>query len=232
MINPELLATLISMGFSKNVSEKALFLTQPTSIEKAMAWIEENKKSPDFEEELRIVGLAEEGPKLSKEEAAQKARELQKQIREKRMLREKEEELERERNRIKGGKALTDAKRELDDQQRKRDVEAQIRQRKEDEMAKQKILMQLERDREERFGKKAAVVQNNSIAPTQQAKPLTTIEKIDTYNKQLRIAYPGNLFPGACNTVLKTILLYLGFYEICFMWFKRFFYRKHCENTC
>ncbi len=196
------------MGYSKNVSEKALFLTQNLSLEKALDWITENSKSPDFEEELRMLGKAEDGPKLSKEEAAQKAKDLQQKIREKRLLREKEEEQEREKNRIKGGKAMSDARRELDELQMKRDMDLKMKQKREDELAKQKILLQLERDRQERFGKKGGVQHVNN--PAKEAKILTPVEKIEGFIKQLKIAYPGSLFPGAWNTALKTILIYLG----------------------
>ena len=43
------------MNFSKNVSEKAIFLTGNHSVEKALNWIEKNSYEPDFEEELKIV---------------------------------------------------------------------------------------------------------------------------------------------------------------------------------
>lgn len=202
------------MGYSKNVSEKSLFLTQNVSIEKAIDWINENKASPDFEEELRIVGQ-QDGPKLSKEEAAQKAKELQRLIREKRLAREKEEELERERNRIKGGKAMTEARKALEEAQHKRDVEAKMKQKREDEMAKQKILEQLERDkieRLERLGKKPPPKQEGGVATSVpgQPKPKTYLEQVDAFVKQIKIAYPSNLFPGLWSTTLKTIILYLG----------------------
>lgn len=44
------------MGFSKNVAEKALFLTQNKGCEAAMAWIDKNMDEPDYEEPLMIVG--------------------------------------------------------------------------------------------------------------------------------------------------------------------------------
>jgi len=207
MVNQQFSTDLQAMGYSKNVSEKSLFLTQSLSIEKALDWINENKASPDFEEELRIVGQ-EEGPKLSKEEAQQKAKELQQKIREKRQAREKEEELERERSRIKGGKAMTDAKRELDEMQMKRDMDAKMREKREDDLAKQNILMQLERDRQERFGKKPT---GPVSVEKPEVKPKTPLELVDDCIKQLKIAYPSNLFPGAWSAALKTIVIYLGF---------------------
>ena len=55
LINHEVSKKLIEMGYSKNVAEKATFLNQ-NSIDKALEWIYENQKEPDFEEELRIIG--------------------------------------------------------------------------------------------------------------------------------------------------------------------------------
>lgn len=40
------------MGFSRAVSEKALFLTQKNDLSIALNWIENNKYEPDFEEPL------------------------------------------------------------------------------------------------------------------------------------------------------------------------------------
>jgi len=77
-INKEYRDTLMEMGFSKNVSEKALFLNQSKSVEIAMTWIEEHQNDADFEEELVITGI-EDGPKKStrtKEEIEAAAKEL------------------------------------------------------------------------------------------------------------------------------------------------------------
>lgn len=48
----------MEMGFSKNVSEKALFFTlsKGGTTEKALEWIDQHADDPDFEEELKIVG--------------------------------------------------------------------------------------------------------------------------------------------------------------------------------
>lgn len=59
---------LMEQGFSKNVAEKSLFLTQKFgSIPAALDWIEEHSYDPDFEEELKIVG---EQKQLTPEEVA------------------------------------------------------------------------------------------------------------------------------------------------------------------
>jgi len=153
LVNQDMAKEIQGMGYSKNVSEKALLFTNSLSIEAALEWIENHKTDADFEEECLIV-QEENKPKLTPEEAAERAKELQKRLREQRLKKEKEEELEREKNRIAGGKALTEAKRIMEEQQRQRDVEYKMKEKKEDEIARQKILDELEKDRRERFGDK------------------------------------------------------------------------------
>lgn len=210
MVNQVLSKELQEMGYSKNVSEKALFLSRNANIQKALDWINENKASPDFEEELRMVGQEENnsGPKLSKEEAAEKARELQRKLREKRLLKEKEDEEEREKNRVKSGKEMTQVRRELEEMQIKRDLELKLRQKKEDELARQRIVWELEKDKMERFGKKAGNLASNPFAPVE--KEITKEQKILNCVKALKTAHPNNLFPGAFSIAFNTIKLYLG----------------------
>ena len=43
------------MGFSKNVSEKALFMTANKGVQPAMDWITAHMDDPDYEEPLMIV---------------------------------------------------------------------------------------------------------------------------------------------------------------------------------
>ena len=69
------------MGFSKIVSEKALFMVQGKGVPAAMDWIDQHRGDADFEEELFIVT---ENPNakpsamsnLTKEEKLAKAKEL------------------------------------------------------------------------------------------------------------------------------------------------------------
>eukprot|EP01016_Furgasonia_blochmanni_P024464 TRINITY_DN2637_c0_g1_i3.p1 TRINITY_DN2637_c0_g1~~TRINITY_DN2637_c0_g1_i3.p1 ORF type:complete len:337 (+),score=112.60 TRINITY_DN2637_c0_g1_i3:389-1399(+) len=200
-VNQEMVAILLSMGYSKNVAEKALFFVQSASVEKAQEWIDQNKNEPDFEEELRIVKQADDAPKLTPEEAAQKARELQQLLRQKRLEREKEEELERERSRIKGGKELTEARRAMEEQQKKRDAEFRAKEKREDELAKQRMLEQLERDREERFGKKAVKTAVHAAKPPK--------EQCDFIIKQMKTVYPVTMYPQQLKTCFTTIKIYL-----------------------
>ncbi len=54
-VNQELVKQLLEMGFSKNASEKALFMNK-NILEASVEWIYEHQNDADFEEELRIVG--------------------------------------------------------------------------------------------------------------------------------------------------------------------------------
>jgi hypothetical protein len=104
---------LQDMGFSRIVSEKALFMVQGKGVPGAMDWIDKHREDADFEEELFIITEQPGGAggnsamsNLTKEEKIAKARELQKQIREKRM---KEEAAQKEEN----DKARREADKEL-----------------------------------------------------------------------------------------------------------------------
>lgn len=67
---------LISLGHSKNVSEKSLLLTGNQSVEEAEKWIKEHKNDNDFEEELRIEKQDAQS-NLTDEEARERAKKLQ-----------------------------------------------------------------------------------------------------------------------------------------------------------
>ena len=71
----------------------------------------------DFNEELRIVGQGESKPKsnLTKEEKLQKAKELQAEIRRKRVAEEKRLKEEQEKQRILSTKQMQEVKRKMED---------------------------------------------------------------------------------------------------------------------
>lgn len=191
------------MGYTKDVSEKALFLSGMKSIEEALKWIEENKDQPDFNEALYVVGQSG-GPgakrsNMTKAEAEAKALELQRELRKKREQREKEEEIRREKERIRGGKELIEARRLLEEAEARRIIENKVAEKKRDEIDKQAMLEQLERDRCERFGK-------NYVAKKDPKDVLLPIFK------QMKVVYPPSS-EGPRNvliTCLSTVKLYLG----------------------
>ena len=202
-VNQEHVGMLVSMGYTKDVSEKALFLSGMKSVEEALKWIEENKNQPDFNETLYVVGTSSEpGTKrsnMSKAEAEAKAIELQRELRKKREQREKEEEIQREKERIRGGKELVEARRALEEAEARRIIENKVADKKRDELDKRAMLEQLERDRAERFGK-------NYVAKKDPKDVLLPIFK------QMKVVYPPNSEGPrqVLITCLSTVKIYLS----------------------
>merc|ERR1712032_1204080 len=91
MVDQVQVAQLTSMGYSKNVAEKSLFLNKG-NFDTAMEWIYMNQNEKDFEEELTIIEGGEKS-KLTEEEQYAKAKELQARAR--KMMKERETENER-----------------------------------------------------------------------------------------------------------------------------------------
>jgi hypothetical protein len=94
------------------------------------------------------------------------------------------------------------AKREMEDAEAKRFIELQKHQRKEAELEKRRMLEQLARDKEERFGKKYD-------PHTQQSKKeYTPLENVEHYCKAINTLYPK--FRGEeaanCFNTLKIVL--------------------------
>lgn len=192
-VNQEFAGQLMSLGFAKDTAEKALFFTQSASVEAAQHWLEEHKNDPDFHEPLFIV----KGPqsKLTPEEAKQKAKELQAKIREDRAKKDKQAELENEINRLKSGKNLTQAQRELEELQTKLAMEKLRKEREETEAAKRKILEEIEKDRRDKGLK----------APSQVQKPAK--ELFPEFLKKMHKIYPDQEIIKVC---LKTLSIYLS----------------------
>lgn len=194
-IKIEVAQQLMEMGFSKNASEKACLFTS-SNLEQAIEWIYEHQNDPDFEEEAQIV-KQEEGSQstLTPEEAKIKARELQERLRRNHQEKQKALEEEQERNRVRSIKEMAKAKQLQEEQELRLFVERQKKQKLEDELAKKKMLEQLARDKEERFGKKFDPYTQVSTSD----KVYTKEENIQYYLKTIKTLYP----PFRAEEVLK-----------------------------
>ncbi len=200
LVNQDTAKQLQEMGYSKNVSEKALFLNQGF-LEKAIEWIYENQNEPDFEEELRMVG--EKKVQLSEEEIKQKAKELQAYARQKYLQKEKERAEEQERMRIRMTKEMAHAKKDLDEAETKRFIEQQKRKKLEEEREKKEMLEQLARDKEERFGKKFSIT-------GEVKKEVTPFDDAKYYCEAIVKLYPSFRCGDQAKTCLNTIKVILS----------------------
>ncbi|CAG9319037.1 unnamed protein product [Blepharisma stoltei] len=75
-INQDYLQSLLEMGFSRAIAEKSLYFTQSSSLENSIDWIHEHQNDQDIEEELQIPSINDNSPKMTKQEAIMKAREI------------------------------------------------------------------------------------------------------------------------------------------------------------
>lgn len=147
-VDPSLLQKLEEMGFPRIRAEKALILTGNKSLEPAMEWCFEHADDPDIDEPLAMV--TEDGiPKavLSAEERKKRADEVLRKARARRQESEKTEELQREKDRIRSGKEVTEAKRSYEEHERKRAVELKRKEKHEAMLQKKRIKELVEADR-------------------------------------------------------------------------------------
>jgi hypothetical protein len=190
------------MGFSKNVSEKACLFTQ-SNIEAAVEWISANQNDPDFEEPAQIeVSSEPQKPKMSKEEAAIKAKELQEKMRKIHEEKQKEMDREHEKLRIQNAKEMAKAREAEKERQARLFVELKKKREKEEAEHRRQVLEEIERDKAERMGKKY-------IPPEQKQKVYTKEENIQFFIKSIKTVY--NPFRAAdtlknCFKTLKIIL--------------------------
>ena len=192
-VNQEFAAQLVTLGFIKDVAEKALFFTQSASVDAAQKWLEEHKGDADFLEPLFIV----RGPQsnLTPEEARKRGKELQAKIREDRLKRDKESEFQAEVDRLKSGKNLTQAQRDLDEMQTNLAMEQLKKEREEKEAAKRKIMEEIEKDRKDRGLKPQSQIQ----------KPIKDV--FPDIVKKMQKIYPDQEIIKIC---LKTLSIYLS----------------------
>eukprot|EP00916_Digyalum_oweni_P018968 GHVL01031643.1.p1 GENE.GHVL01031643.1~~GHVL01031643.1.p1 ORF type:complete len:309 (+),score=63.62 GHVL01031643.1:55-981(+) len=143
---------LSSMGFPLIRAEKALFLSS-NKVEAALNWLEDHQADEDVDVPLSIQGSQPPKPKLSPEEAKAKACELQQKLREQRILREKEDEKQREKDRIASSKLMLETKRKLDEANRLREAELRDREKQKHDEEKRQLRELVKRDWEARHGK-------------------------------------------------------------------------------
>ncbi|CAX64257.1 hypothetical protein PFHG_02198 [Plasmodium falciparum HB3] len=177
----KLVEQLVEMGYSKEISQKVIQKSGAKTIEDAISWIElldetenmtdeelkdvntkDEEKGDSFKNKEKLksendmdennITSCEKMSKLSPEEAQKKALELQKKIREKKLLKEKEEELEKEKKRIAMTKEMQKRKEQLEEYERKKYIESLEREKNEHKKEKEKQLELLKREYEAKFG--------------------------------------------------------------------------------
>jgi hypothetical protein len=133
LIDQGMAAMIQDMGFTKAVAEKSLLYTNNKSVEGAMDWIQQHQEDDDFLDEEFIADESQHDPnkpKLSKEEKAAAAIDLQKRLRAKRVAEDKRIEEEHEKERIRATKDIQIAKRKMEEQRLQLDVDLDKKEKK------------------------------------------------------------------------------------------------------
>ncbi|KAL3157720.1 hypothetical protein ABBQ32_012149 [Trebouxia sp. C0010 RCD-2024] len=148
-VSTELRQQLEDMGFSANKATRALHFCGQESLEAAVTWLAQHEEDTGLDEPL-LIPKTQPKKKLTPEEAAQAAEDLRKKIKAKNQKEEAELEKLREKERIRAGKELLEAKRKEDDLKLKRNLEMRRIEKEEEQRARDRIRVKLEEDRRAR----------------------------------------------------------------------------------
>lgn len=198
-INQDLLMQVMEMGFSELRSEKALYKTDNVSLEHAVNWLAEHAEDADID--LPLLKPAPVKPKLSKEEAEAKALELQKRLREKRAAEEKEKEKEAQRK--ESTKMMAIAAEKAKEEDRKRAIEQQMREKDEHEKHRAELKERLRQDYIERFGCEPPEEKDEEVV-----KEKTSKEQLAFHLNKLKKTYKDTNVEGL-KTCLNTLKVYI-----------------------
>jgi len=158
-IAEETVAQLKEMGFTRVRIERALVNTENGSLETAVNWLAEHGDDEDVDTPVGVPVLVVPQSEIDAHKAKTNLTQEEKQARlqaaveaaqRKREEAEKADEKERERRRREDGKQMTKTKAELEELQRKRDLEARRKEKLEDQRHRAFLREQLERDKAER----------------------------------------------------------------------------------
>lgn len=152
-VDKKILEELESMGFPTARATRALHYSGNASLEAAVNWVVEHENDPDIDQLPMVPANSKvEPPKpsLTPEEVRLKAQELREKARKKKEEEERRMEREREKERIRVGKELLEAKRMEEENERKRLLALRKAEKDEEKRAREKIRQKLEEDKAER----------------------------------------------------------------------------------
>ncbi|KAI3450848.1 hypothetical protein Pfo_007513 [Paulownia fortunei] len=156
-VDERLLGELEEMGFSKPLATKAL-CSGNSSIEDAINWLVDPEndtaasETPMQPQDLVNINIEASDPFHISEQVKIRAQELRNQARKKKAEQEKKLEREMEKERIRAGKELLEAKRMAEESERKRFLAQRKAEKVEERRAREKIRQKLEQDKLERRG--------------------------------------------------------------------------------
>ncbi|PON70830.1 PUG domain containing protein, partial [Parasponia andersonii] len=194
-----------------------------TSIEDAVNWIVEHENDPDIDQMPLVtvdIDIDSIEPLHVTEEMKRKAQELRDRACKKVEEEEKRMGREREKERIRSGKELIEAKRILEENERKHYLALRQSEKEEEKRAREKIRWKLEQDKLERRGTKLQMPLKNpaplklSIPVVQEkqnsklVKPVTKAELMRECLRSLKRNHMDN--DARVRRAFQTLLIYVG----------------------
>lgn len=200
-VNQDLLTQVMEMGFTEVRAEKALILTDNTSLEHAVNWLGDHGDDADID--LPLPKPAVPKPKLGKEEAEAKALELQKKLREKKAEEEKQKAIVDEKERKEYTARMADAQEKFKVEERRRAIEQQQREKEEHERHKAELKERLRQDYIERFGCEPPADDEQEVV-----KEKTSKDQVAFFLNRLKKTYKDTDKEGL-KTCLNTLKIYI-----------------------
>ncbi|PPD77667.1 hypothetical protein GOBAR_DD25404 [Gossypium barbadense] len=149
-VNMNLLGKLESLGFPRARAVRGLHYTGNTTVEDAVNWLIDHENDADIDQmPLVVINLDVESPQPNDitEAIKLKEQELRDRVCMKNRDEEKKLEREREKERIRAGKALLEAKRIAEENERKRLLALRKAEKEEEKRAREKVLKKLDLDK-------------------------------------------------------------------------------------
>eukprot|EP00747_Dinoflagellata_sp_TGD_P128015 gnl/TRDRNA2_/TRDRNA2_174472_c8_seq1.p1 gnl/TRDRNA2_/TRDRNA2_174472_c8~~gnl/TRDRNA2_/TRDRNA2_174472_c8_seq1.p1 ORF type:complete len:494 (-),score=139.29 gnl/TRDRNA2_/TRDRNA2_174472_c8_seq1:48-1529(-) len=202
-ISQSFVEELVSMGFPQVRAEKALYFTDSLGVENAVNWLTDHAEDEDIDHPM-VRDLTVKKPKLSKEEAAAAAKELQDRLRREREAREKQEAKDKERARIESTKMMNETNALLQEEERKRAIEQRKREKEEHDKHAAELKERLRLDYIERFGKEPPSEEQQKEDDIKN-KPLK--QQALYWINQLKKTHGGN--PDKLKVCINTLKVYL-----------------------
>ena len=204
-VDKSMVTELVGMGFSDVQAIRAVWKTENASVTNAVDWLsnnqdESNEPLPDQIPLPKTDSRYVTKPKLSKEEAQKAALELQRKLREERVIREAADAREKERQRIAQTKIMMEQQGQLAEAQRLREISEKEREKKLAEDHRAEVAAKLRQDFIERFGYEPPAESKGSQPPQ---KPK---DRVLFYLNLMKKNHPSE----TVRNTLSLLRMYLG----------------------
>lgn len=220
-VNMNLLGKLESLGFPRARAVRGLHYTGNTTVEDAVNWLIDHENDADIDQmPLVVINLDVESPQPNDitEAIKLKEQELRDRVRMKNRDEEKKLEREKEKERIRAGKALLEAKRIAEENERKRLLALRKAEKEEEKRAREKVLKKLDLDKLERKQALGLPLENRaanpplpSIQEEKSSLPVKSVSKADHMReclRSLKLAYKDD--NAKVKKAFQTLLIYVG----------------------